>query len=372
VDVAADSQRWGRQYSRKFSDIITVQEQIAKEVSERLRLRPTGDEQKKLSKRYTENPEAHQLYLKGRYLWNRRTAQTLERAAAYFQQAIDKDPGYALAWAGLADCYALYSFYGALSPEQAFPKAKGAAAKALEIDDTLAEAHASLVLVKIQYDWDWAGAEREFKRTIELSPNYATAYDYYANDLAAMGRMDEALVVRKRGEEMDPLSLIISSVVGWDLYRARQYDMAIEQLRRTLDMDANFPLAHLFLGLAYEQKGMFEEAIAEFQKASSLSGGEPTTLGALGHAYAVSGRKDRAHNVLVELKQLSRRRYVAPFEIAVIYIGLGEKDLTFEWLERAYRDHSAFLAYLKVDPRFDSLHGDSRYRDLRHRMGLPP
>ncbi len=373
VDVGADSQLWGRQYNRKFSEIITVQEEIAKEVSEKLRLRPTGEEQRRLTRRYTENPEAHQLYLKGRYLWNRRTAQTLQRAAAYFQQAIDKDPGYALAWAGLADCYALYSFYGALSPEESFPKAKEAAAKALEIDDTLAQAHSSLVWVKSMYDWDWPGTEREFKRTIELNPNYATAYHWYAaGPLAAMGRLDEALAMLKRAEEIEPLSPVISTAVGWTLLNARQYDQAIEQLRRVLDMDANFALAHLFLGWAYEQKGMFEEAIAEFQKASSLSGGWPTIVGALGHAYAVSGQKDRAQNVIAELKQLSRRRYVAPLEIAVIYVALGDKDLTFEWLEKAYRDHSSWLPWLKVDPRFDSLHGDSRYRDLRRRMGLPP
>ncbi len=372
VDVAADSQLWGRQYNRKFSEIISVQEEIAKEVSEKLRLRPTGEEQKRLTRRYTENPEAHQLYLKGRYVWNRRTAQTLQRAAEYFQQAIDKDPGYALAWAGLADCYALYSFYGVLSPEEAFPKAKEAAAKALEIDDTLAEAHASLVLVKRVYDWDWPGVEREFKRTIELNPNYGSAYRWYGEYLQAMGRLDESLPMMKRAEEIEPLSLVTSTSVGLQLYLARQYDQAIEQLRKTLDMDANFPTAHLFLGFAYEQKGMFEEAIAEIQKGSSLSEGDPTMAGALGHAYAVSGRKDRAQNVLVELKQLSRQRYVAPFEIAVIHIGLGDKDQTFEWLEKAYRDHSPWLVFLKVDPRFDSLHGDSRYRDLRRRMGLPP
>jgi len=372
VDVAADSQLWGRQYNRKFSEIITVQEEIAKEVSDKLRLRPTGEEQKRLTKRYTENPEAHQLYLKGRYLWNRRTPPTLQRAAESFQRAIDKDPGYALAWAGLADCYALYSLYGVLSPEEAFPKAKEAAAKALEIDDTLAEAHASLVWIKINYDWDWAGAEREFKRTIELNPNYATVYRWYAVGYFAMGRLDEGLAMTKRAEEMEPLSFLISSAVAADLYFARQYDQAIQQLRRTLDMDANFALAHLVLGLAYEQKGMFEEAIREFQKGSSFSGGEPTMVSALGHVYAVSGRKDRAQNVLVELKQLSRRRYVAPFEIAVIYMGLGDNELTFEWLEKAYRDHSPWLPWLKVDPRFDSLHGDPRYRDLRRRMGLPP
>ena len=372
VDVAADSQLWGRQYNRKLSEIITVQEEIAKEVSEKLGLRPTSAEEKRLTKRYTENPEAHQLYLKGRYVWSRRTMTTLQQAAAYFQQAIDKDPGYALAWAGLADCYALYGFYGVASPREAIPKAKEAAVKALEIDDTVAEAHASLVWIKSSYDWDWLGAEREYKRTVELNPNYVEVLTYYfSGPVTAMGRLDESLAMAKRREEVDPLSLINSTLVGRILCFKRQPDLAIAQLRRVLDTDANFAQAHLYLGLAYEQKGMFEGAIAEFQSGSILSGGDPRMTGALGHAYAVSGHKDRAQNVLAELEQLSKQRYVAPFEIAVIYTGLGEKDQTFEWLEKAYQDHSPWLMWINVDPRFDSLHGDPRYGDLRRRMGLP-
>ena len=371
VDVAKDSQLWGRQYSRKFSEIITVQEEIAKDVSEKLGLRPTSADEKRLTKRYTENPEAHQLYLKGRYVWSRRTTTTIQQAAAYFQQAIDKDPGYALAWAGLADSYALYPFYEVASPEEAIPKAKEAAAKALEIDDTIAEAHASLIGVKSSYDWDWQGAEKEYKRTMELNPNYAENFIKYAGPLMAMGRLDEALAMGRQREEMDPLSLINSTLVGRILLFQRQYDQAIAQLRRVLDSDTNFPQAHLYLGLAYEQEGRFEEAIAEFQKASSISAGDPRMTAALGHAYALSGRKDQAQNVVTELKQLSKQRYVAPFEIAVIYMGLGEKEQTFEWLEKAYLDHSPWLIWLNVDPRFDSLHRDPRYGDLRRRMGLP-
>jgi eukaryotic-like serine/threonine-protein kinase len=372
VDVAKDSQLWGRQYNRKFSEIIIVQEEIAKDVSEKLGLQPTSAEEKRLTKRYTENPEAHQLYLKGRYVWSRRTTTTIQQAAAYFRQAIDKDPGYALAWAGLADCYALYAFYGVASPEEAIPKAKEAAAKALEIDDTIAEAHASLIWIKSSYDWDWQGAEREYKRTVELNPNYVENLTYYfSGPLTAMGRLDEALAMAKRREEIDPLSLINSTLVGRTLSFARQYDQAIAQLRRVLDTDANFAQAHLYLGLAYEQEGRFEEAIAEFQKGSSISAGDPRMTGALGHTYAVSGRKDQARNVVAELNQLSKQRYVAPFEIAVIHMGLGEKEQTFEWLEKAYLDHSPWLIWLNVDPRFDSLHGDPRYGDLRRRMGLP-
>jgi eukaryotic-like serine/threonine-protein kinase len=372
VDVAADSQLWGRQYNRKFSEIITVQEEIAKEVSEKLGLRPTGEDQKRLTKRYTANPDAHQLYLKGRYAWDRRTMLTLQQAAADFQQAIDKDPGYALAWAGLADCYALYSFYSVASPDQSYPKAKEAAAKALEIDDSVAEAHASLVWIKTSYGWDWPGAEREFKRTLELNPDYLEVLTYYASGyLTAMGRLDEALATARKREEAEPLSFINSTVVGRTLWLQRQPDQAIEQIRRVLDMDATFSQAHLYLGLAYEQKGMFEEAITAFQNGSRLSGGDPRMAGALGHAYAASGRKNRALTVLSELEQLSKQRYVAPFEIATIYIGLGEKERTFEWLEKAYVDHSPWLIWLNVDPRFDGIRADSRYQDLRRRMGLP-
>jgi eukaryotic-like serine/threonine-protein kinase len=372
VDVTADAEVWGRQYSRKSSEIITVQEEIAKEVAKKLGLQPTSEDEKKLTKRYTENPQAHQLYLKGRYTWDRRTAPALREAAAYFQQAIDDDPGYALAWAGLGDCYSLYSFYGVLPPSEAFPKAKEAAAKALEIDDTIAEAHSSLVWIKSTYDWDWMGAETEYKRTIELNPNYAEVLTYYSSGpLSALGRLDEALAIAQRREQIDPLSLINSTVLGRTLYFQRQYDQALKQLHNVIDADGNFAQAHLYLGLSLEQKGMFEEAIAEFEKGIRLSGGDPRMAAARGHAYAVSGRKERANNAIAELRSLSSQRYVAPAEIALVYTGLGDKEKAFEWLERAYQDHSPWLIWLKVDPRFDTLHSDPRYADLLRRMGLP-
>jgi serine/threonine protein kinase/tetratricopeptide (TPR) repeat protein len=372
VDVTADREVWGQQYNRKFSEIITVQEEIAKEVAQKLGLQPTSEEEKKLTKQYTENPEAHQLYLKGRYTWDRRKAPSIRQAAAYFQQAIDKDPGYALAWAGLADCYSLYSFYGVLPPSEAFPRAKEAAAKALEIDDTVAEAHASLVWIKSSYDWDWVGAETEYKRTVELNPNYMEALTYYASGpLSATGRLAEALAIVKRREQIDPLSLINSAIVGRTLYMQRQYDQAIHQLRGVLDADTNFPSAHLYLGLSLEQKGMFKDAIAEFEEGSRLSEGDPRMAAARGHAYAVSGKKDSAKNVLADLKSLSSQRYVAPVEIALVYTGLDDKEKAFEWLEKAYQDHSPWLIWLKVDPRFDRLRSDPRYADVLRRMGLP-
>ncbi len=371
VDVAEVSQLWGRQYERKFSEIIPVQEEIAKEVSEKLHLRPTGEEQKRLTKRYTENPEAHQFYLKGRYLWNRRTAETLKRAAEYFQQAIDKDPGYALAWAGLADCYAVYSTFAVLPPRDAIPKAKEAASKALAIDDTMAEPHATLAFVNTTYDRDWTGAEREFKKAIEINPNYSTAHHWYSFYLGATGRLDEAIAEAKLAQDADPLSLIISSSAGYTFHLARRYDQAIEQLRKTLEMDPNFHPAHWYLATFYDQVARYEDAIAECQKALSL-GGDPGVLGVLGHVYAASGKRAEALRVLAELKDLSKRRYVDPSDIALVYVGLGDKPQALEWLEKAYEDRSYRLTWIKVLPQFDSLHRDPRFQDLLRRMGLPP
>jgi TolB-like protein/Tfp pilus assembly protein PilF len=371
VDVAEDAQLWGRQYNRTIADLISVQEEIATAVSEQLRLRPTTDEQRRLTKRYTENPEAHQLYLKGQFYWNRRTGQTLQRAAEYFQQAIDKDAGYGLAWAGLADCYALYGFYGVGSPREAAPKAKEAALTALRIDDTLAEAHSALGWIKMDYDWDWAAAQKELKRAIELNPRAGLPRARYGSYLERMGRVDDVIVEFKRAQETEPLSLIVSSVVGRGFYYARQFDRAIGELEKSLELDPNFAQTHLYLGWAYEQKARYEDAIAEFHKGVTLSGGESEMAGALGHAYAVSGKQGEAEKTLVALKERSRQHYIAPFDIAVIYVGLGSKDSTFDWLGKAYEDRSTWLTWLKVDPRFDGIRDDARYRNLMRRMGLP-
>jgi len=371
VDVAADSQLWGRQYNRKLSEIITIQEEIAKDVAEELRLKPTREEQNRLTKRSTESPEAHQLYLKGRYLWNRRTRETVRRAAQYFQQAIDRDPGYGLAWAGLADCYGVSGVYGVMSNKDSIPLAKEAAIKALEIDDTLAEAHASLGYAE-GYDWDWSDAEREFQRAIQLDPTYPTAHHWRAtNFLEPMGRLNEAMTELKRAHELDPLSPVINAVLARNFMFARQYDRAAEQLRTTLEIDPNFALAHSYLGLFYELKGMLGQAIAEFQAWQTLSGDEPAATGALGHAYALSGKRAEAQKAIVRLRDLSKDRYVAPYDVAVVYVGLGDTDQTMEWLQRAYEDHSAWLIWIELDLRFDGIRGDPRYRDLLRRMKIP-
>ena len=371
VDVTEDAQLWGRQYDRTFADLITVQEEIARAVSDQLRLATSADEQKLLTKRYTENPEAHQLYLKGRDLWNRRTAQTLQSAAMYFQQAIDKDPGYGPAWAGLADCYSLYGFFGVSSPTVAGPKANDAALTALRIDDTLTEAHTALGWIRLTYNWDWSGAEREHGRAIALSPRDGLPLARYANYLAAIGRVDDAIEGVTRALAMEPLSLIVSAQVGRMFYYARQYDQALKESGKSLELDPNFAQTHLYLGWVYEQQGKYEEAIGELQKGLDLSRGESEMAGTLGHAYAVSGKRGEAEELLATLKDRSRQQYVAPFDFALIYVGLGDINSTFEWLERAYADHSTWLTWIKVDPRFDNVRSDPRFRDLLRRMRLP-
>ena len=298
----------------------------------------------------------------------------MKKAIEYFEQTIAIDPTYALAYAGLADSYALFGFslYAALSPREADRKAESAALKALEIDDTLAEAHTALGLIQFRSKWNWLKAESEFKRAIELNPNYALAYQYYALVLASMERQDEALTTIKRAQELEPVSFILNAAVARHLYWARQYDQAIEQLRKTLELDPNFMAAHFRLGLVYEQKGMYEEAIAEFRKARTISENNPFVIAGLGHVYGLSGNRKKAQELISELKELSNRRYVPAYDMAVIYSGLGERDQAFAWLEKAYQERAGSLVYLKVEPVFDPIRSDRRFADLLRRMGLPP
>jgi tetratricopeptide (TPR) repeat protein len=371
VDVAEESQLWGEQYNRKLADLLAVQEEISREISEKLRIRLSGEERKQLVKRYTENTEAYQLYLKGRYYWNKRTAEDLKKGIGYFQQAIDIDPNYALAFAGLADSYIIFGNFGLLPPKEVYPKARGAAQKALEIDGNLAEAQVSMAFVKALFEWDWQGADAGFKRAIELNPNYGPAHQWYGVYLAGAGRLTEAVAQAQRAQEVDPLSLTINSVVGWMLYFDRQYDRTIEQEKKTLEMDPNFVLSYRYRGMAYEQKGMYPEAIADLQNAVTLSGSRTTVLGPLGHAYAIAGRRSEARKVLDEVMQLRARSYFPSYEIALIYTGMGEKDQAFEWLDKAYEERSPWLIHLRVDPRFETLHSDPRFADLVRRVGLP-
>jgi serine/threonine protein kinase/tetratricopeptide (TPR) repeat protein len=373
IDVTDVAQLWGEQYNRRLADIFSVQEEISREITEKLRLKLTGEERKYLTKRYTENTEAYQLYLKGRYYWNRRTPESLNKGIEYFQQAIEKDPTYALAYTGLADSYSLLgSSIGGLSPRETFPKAKAAALNALERDDTLAEAHAARGLVSLRYDWDWPTAEREIKRAIDLNPNYATTYQWYSDYLVIMRRPSEAIDAIKRAQELDPLSIIINSVMGMRFYHERRYDQAIEQSLEALELDPNFAQTHYFLGLNYEQKTRYEDAIASLKKATTLSPGNLSYVSALGHAYAVSGHRGEAMKILGQLQDLSQHRYVSPHEMALLYAGLDEDDRAFAWLDKAYTDRSWRLVFLKLEPRFDNLHADPRFADLVRRVGLTP
>jgi len=369
--VRNNRQLWGEQYNRKLTDLLGVQDEIAREITEKLRPHLNGEEKKRLGKRPTENPEAYQAYLVGRFHWNKRTEEGLKKAIEHFEQARAKDPAYALAYAGLADCYALLGDYSYLPPKEAFPKAKAAAARALELDETLAEAHTSLAFVKVQYDWDWPGAEEEYRRALALNPNYATAHQWYSEYLTAMGRHDEALAEIRRAQELDPLSLIIHAVEGRALYFARRYDEAIAQCRQTLAMDPNFGVAYLFLGRACVQAGKHEEAVAAFQKAHELSGGA-AVLAELGHAYAAAGKRAEAQAVLDELEGLRTKGYVTASRMALLAAALGEKEEALAWLDRAYEERSDAIVFLKVEPRYDGLRPEPRFQDLMRRVGLAP
>ena len=370
VDVRGNRQIWGSQYTLKVADMLAMQEQISREISEKLRLQLTGADKQRLQRRPTEDSAAYQLYLQGRYQWNQRTLEGLQQSIDYFQQAIQKDPRYALAYAGQADAYALIADFNVLPAREVLPKVKSAAAKALELDESLAEAHTSLGWARF-HDWDWAGAEKEFKRAIELNSSYPTAHAWYGEYLVTLGRFDQALDEMTRADQLTPLSPVLTLALGNRLYYARQYAAAIDQCQKALTMDSSFVPAHVSLARAYQQKGMAPEAIAEFRRALDASQGDSNELAALGQAYAVSHQEAEARKILDQLKERSQQTYVQPMWIAVIHLGLGEKDQAFDWIEKAYEDRSAWLVYLKVDPLFDTVRADPRFVDLLRRVGLP-
>lgn len=363
IDLDSVSQIWGKHYDRRLSDILLVQEEISGDIFENLRLKLNVDEQKQL--------EAYRLYLKGRNAWNKRTSEGMQQGIDYFQQAINTDPNYAAAYAGLADCYNMQVIYGVHKPKDGFPKAKEAAVKALEIDDTLAEAHSSLAFIKFRWDRDRVEAEREFRLAIKHKPTYAPAHQWYSSYLASLERFDEAIAEAKRASELEPLSFIASSHLGWIFYLSGQNEEAIAQCTKILKLDPNSFSSRRYLGLAYEQKGMYPQAIAEFQQGVKISG-SPLMLALLGHAYAASGKNAEARQVLSDLHDLESRRYVSPYTVAAIHTGLGEKDQAFKWLERAYEERDVWLMNLKVDPVFAKLRSDKRFQDLLTRAGLRP
>jgi TolB-like protein/Tfp pilus assembly protein PilF/tRNA A-37 threonylcarbamoyl transferase component Bud32 len=370
ADVEKGVQLWGEQYNRRFADLQAVQEDISQEISDKLRLRLTSVEKARLTKGPTTDAEVYALYLKGRYYWNKRTEGDLRNAVEYFNRAIEKDPNYALAYAGLAECYVSLESFGLMPPREAVPRVKQAAMKALELDNTLAQAHTALTAVK-EYDWDWAGSEREFQRAIELNASDATARQWYSQLLIRLHRKEEALAEIKRAQQLDPLSLMAQSTAGEDLIRAGRPEEAIEQLQKALQMDSNFAPAHFNLGVAYLQKREFSEAIAEFQKATTLSAGTAWFAAALGHAYARAGQVPAARRVLAELKERSKQRYVPSFDLALIYTGLGEKDQALNCLQKAYEDHDWRMTAVNVDPMLESLRSDSRFAELVRKVGLP-
>jgi serine/threonine protein kinase len=371
IDVAHQSQLWGEQYRHRNKDIFALEAEISEDLSEKLRLRLTGEEKKKLSKRYTENTEAYHLYLKGRYFTNKRTTDWIKKGIEHFQQAIDLDPNYALAYAGLADAYSfLASSTGGYPPRETYPKAEAAALRALELDDMLGEAHSTLGFCRLLFDWDYAAAEREYKRAIELSPNYANAHDGYSFYLKATGQHEAAIRECKRAQELDPLSLFATLSLGWAYYFARDYDAALAQTRKVLEMDANFGFAHWHAGKVYLQKGQFNEAVVALRQALNLVGGTPPFIAFLGHAYAKAGKLREARQLLTQLLRLTQKQYVSSYFLALIYLGLGELDQTFAWLEQAHEERSGFLAFVGVEPMLDALRGDARFVDLLRRVGL--
>jgi serine/threonine protein kinase/tetratricopeptide (TPR) repeat protein len=372
VDVADGHQLWGGQYNTEFSEIFTIQEEISNKISSELRLRLSPHEKARLRHCDTRDPVAYQLYLKGRHHWNKRTTEGVKKAIRFLQQAIDQDPGYALAYSGLADCFALFGGYRALRPEEAFPMARASAMKALEIDDRVAEAYNSLAVASLFYDWNWSQAEEEFKRVIHLSPRYATGHQWYTIFLAAMQRPEEALVSIRRAHELDMLSLPINTHLGWAFYFFRRFDDAIKQLQATLELDPDYILAHFALGQAYTQRNKYREAIAELQTAASLSGRLPPILAALGYAYALAGEIDQAQHLLTELIESSSVKYVSAYDLALVNIGLSQKETAFDLLSTAVKERCGWLIFLNIDPVLDTLRADPRFRDLIRLVGLPP
>jgi eukaryotic-like serine/threonine-protein kinase len=370
VDARDNSHIWGEQYNRRLSDVLAVQQEIAREIAGRLRARLTGEERRRVTRNYTENVEAYQLYLRGRHHWNKRTGEGLRQAIEYFRQAIDRDPNYALAYSGLADCYSNLERYTGAPSSEGIPRARAAASRALEIDDSLAEAHASLGFVYYQ-SWQWAEAERELKRAIELNPNYASAHQWYGLWLDVMGRFDEAVAEGRRAQELDPLSQVINVNLAVYSLRRGELDAAINQCRKVIELSPNAPDPHNVLSHVYRRQGRHEEAMAELEMAAELSG-RRASYAPLGYGYAVAGRRSEALAILRGLEDRYARREARGALIAYVYAGLGDKDLAFQWLERDFQERSGVLAGSMIfHPYLDPLRGDPRYRDLLRRMGLP-
>jgi TolB-like protein/DNA-binding winged helix-turn-helix (wHTH) protein/Tfp pilus assembly protein PilF len=373
IDARDSRHIWGQQYDRKLADMVALREELAREMAGALRVRLTGADEKRLTRSYTANPEAYQDYLKGRYWLNKSTDEGFNNGIEYFRQAVTKDPAYALAYSGLADCYSSLAELGAVPAKEGYLRAKDAALKALELDDTLAEAHGSLALIKSSYDWDWSGADKEIRRAIELNPNYAGAHRLHAEVLWQTGRLNEAIAETKLTLELDPLSLDNNATLGVEFFLARQYDQAIEQEGKVLELDPNFIEAYYFRGVSYLKKSRYKAGMVEFEKGVAISPVNTVALTGLGYGYAVTSKRVEAEKVLDKLNGLAKHQYVSAVWRAKIYAGLEEKDKAFEWLEKAYEDRSIVsVGYIKTNPMFDSLRSDRRYADLFRRTNLQP
>lgn len=370
VNVADNSQIYGEQYRRKLTDIFLIQEEIATEIAEKLKVKLSGSEKKKLAKRQTKNSEAYQLYLKGRFYWNKRSQEAIKKAISFFNQALDEDPLCANAYAGLADCYALLGNYGAVPADQYFPKAKQAALKALEIDEQSAEAYTSLGMIKYRYDWDWEGAEKDFLRAIELNPSYATAHQWYGWYLTMLGHFDQAMDEMKIALKLDSFSIPINQGIGMVLLCSGKGDEALKQFQETLAMDENFHPLYFSFGLVYQHQRRFDKAIESFQTAIKKAGNNPGFIAALGNVLAMSGDRVGAERIIDELKEMSKTTYVSPAAMGLVYIGLQEPEQALDWLEKAYPERSDWLLWVKSDRRYEALEGHPRFTELQKKLGL--
>jgi TolB-like protein/DNA-binding winged helix-turn-helix (wHTH) protein/Tfp pilus assembly protein PilF len=361
---------WTESYDRELKDVLAVQDSVVRSIASEIHLALTEEQEERLAAPRQISPEAYEAYLKGRYYWNKRTGESMQKAEQYFEQAIDRDPTYAAAYSGLADCNSGLTWHGYKSPAEALPKAYAAARKALEINPESAEAHASLGLA-MTHSWDWTGAEAEFMRALQLDPQYANAHHWYGDYLSIRSRHGEALAEAKHALELDPLNLMISTWVGLRYYMARDYSRAIDQNRNSVELDPNFAAAHLLLGEDYREAGLHSEAVDELKKAANLSGDSPLYTAQVAVALAVEGRSGDALRIAHELEAISRKRYVSPYGLAQIYAASNKDEDTFKWLEAAYEDHAVWMGYLAVDPIFDRYRSDERFKDLLRRIGLP-
>jgi serine/threonine-protein kinase len=370
IDTRDGFHLWSETYERELQDVFAMQDEITRAIVNALKIKLAVA----LPVHKQPNTEAYDLYLKGRYFLNRKNEADARKAIDYFEQALAKDPNDAPAYAGLADSYSSFVFpLGVVTPREAMPKAKEAAQRALAIDNALGEAHASLAYIAFFYDWDWAAAERGFKRALELNPNNADTHHWYSHFLMGQGRIEESLIQSKRALELSPFDILFNIHLGWHYFYARQYDQALEQIEKTVEMDKNFAQTYPWLGLILEQKGRYAEAIAAFQNAIKLfPEGSSIAEAELAHVYAVSGNREEAQKIIAELQELAKTKYVSSFQIAAIYAGLGEKDQAFAWLEKAQEERSDGLVNLKAEQRFDSLRSDPRFKDLARRIGLIP